>query len=160
MRMVIAAVGKARRTPEQSLVETYRARFDGLGKGLGLKPLDLIEIDDRRAGSVAEAKAREGEKLLAAVPDGAVIVALDETGDQLSSADLAQDLGRWRDSGAPAVAFLIGGADGLSPDCLKAARRTLSFGRATWPHMLVRAMLAEQLYRAATILAGHPYHRA
>ncbi len=160
MRMVIAAMGKAKPSPEQTLLDTYRGRFDAIARPLGLKPLDLAECDDRRAAGSGDAKRREADLLTAAVPDGARLIALDEHGRNLTSQDLAALIARWRDEGAPACAFLIGGADGLDPALADRADRKLAFGAATWPHMLVRAMLAEQIYRAATILAGHPYHRA
>ncbi len=159
MRLLIAAVGKAKRGPEQALFDTYRARFDATARPLGFKPLDLIEVEERRAGSAEETRRREGERLAAALPAGAHIVALDEHGRNQPSRALAEHLASWRDAGHPACAFLIGGSGGLAPDLLARAPLKLAFGAATWPHQLVRALLAEQLYRAATILSGHPYHR-
>ena len=140
------AVGRCREPAVLSLVEDYSRRCDWVIR-------------------VREVAARvtiwsEGPELLAAVPPGAVVVALDGRGRDLTSEAFADQLGRWRDEGTRAVAFLIGGADGLGPAVRERASLVLSLGSMTWPHMLVRAMLAEQLYRATTILAGHPYHRA
>jgi 23S rRNA (pseudouridine1915-N3)-methyltransferase len=132
------------------------ARFERTGRAIGLGPLRLTEVEDRKGGG----PAAEARLLRNALPRGAVVVALDERGQQLSSPDFAARLAGWRDAGRAGVAFMIGGADGLSPDLVAEADFTLSFGRMVWPHMLARVMLAEQLYRAASILAGAPYHRA
>lgn len=158
MRLVIAAVGRARSAPETRLAGDYLDRLNGMGRPLGLGPASLIEVEDRKAPG-RERRGREAALLRAAVPEGARIIALDEKGKTLSSRQLAEQLAAWRDSGVPAAAFLIGGADGLTPELRREADLTLSFGPATWPHLLVRAMLAEQLFRAQSILAGHPYHR-
>ena len=115
---------------------------------------------EKRPLKPAQLKAREAELLLGAIPERAVTVALDGGGKMLSSEDFARRLGGWRDDGVASVAFLIGGADGHGDAVLKQADLRLSLGAMTWPHMLVRAMLAEQLWRAASILSGHPYHRA
>lgn len=123
------------------------------------EPLDLIEVDVRKQLPMQKRRAAEAERLLDKVPPGAIIVALDETGKTLSSRDLANRIGGWRDDGEACIAFLIGGADGLDETVRARAHLTLSFGRMTWPHLLVRGMLAEQLYRVQQILAGHPYHR-
>ncbi len=160
MKIMVAAVGRQRRSPEQTLVQDYKTRFEGLGRGLGLKSLEIIEVEEPSGVHGPALKAREGERLLRAVPAGSRMVALDERGTVLASTALAERLGQWRDGGSPVCAFLIGGADGLDPGVREKADLCLSFGAATWPHMLVRAMLCEQIYRAATILAGHPYHRA
>lgn len=152
MRLLIAAVGRARGSPAAALYEDYARRLTW--------PLELREVDVRQALPAPRLKSREGELLLAAVPKGARIVALDEGGRSLDSAAFAGLLGGWRDEGVPAAAFLIGGADGHDDAVRGAADLTLSLGAMTWPHLLARAMLAEQLYRATTILAGHPYHRA
>jgi 23S rRNA (pseudouridine1915-N3)-methyltransferase len=149
---VIAAVGKAKAGPERDLYESYLARLPWR--------VDLKEIEIKKDLAVNVRRAREGEALLAAVPAGARIVALDERGRTESSDAFAKRLGRWRDDGVRSVGFVIGGADGLDEAVRKKADFVLSFGAPTWPHMLVRAMLAEQIYRAQSILAGHPYHRA
>jgi 23S rRNA (pseudouridine1915-N3)-methyltransferase len=148
--MRLIAIGRARDTPEAALFARYAAR---------LRPrLDLSEIAEAR-GAPAEQKRREGEALLAALPPDALAVALDRTGATPDSMALATMLERWLGSGRP-LCFLIGGAEGLDAPVLARAEQVLSFGRMTWPHMLARAMLAEQLYRARSIAAGHPYHRA
>ena len=159
MRLVLIAVGGLKAGPERQLVERYRERFDTLGRRIGFGKIELCEIPEGRAREDAARVASEATAIAALVPDRAVIVALDERGKNLDSAALAQQLLRWREDAPPAIAFLIGGADGLSPDLRRKAKLTLAFGAATWPHQIVRVMLLEQLYRAATILLGHPYHR-
>lgn len=156
MRVQVCAVGRMKTGPEATLVRDYQARFDRTGRAFGLGPFDLREVDDRKGGGMTA----EAGLLRKTIPDGAVLVALDERGRMLSSPDLANTLGGWRDMGRADVAFVIGGADGLDPSLRASADLALSFGPMVWPHMLVRAMLAEQLYRAASILAGSPYHRA
>ncbi len=151
MRIEILAVGKARAGPERALFESFAKRIRW--------PLTLREVEERRRLSPTELKTREGALLLDALPADAAVVALDETGDNLTSRELARRLGGWRDNGRAAVAFVIGGADGLADAVRERADLTLSFGRLTWPHLLVRTMLAEQIYRTQQILAGHPYHR-
>jgi 23S rRNA (pseudouridine1915-N3)-methyltransferase len=151
MRTLIVAVGRAGRGP-------VAAQFDDYAKRLK-PPLDLIEVEERRPLPAAALKAREAELLLAAVPAGGLLVALDGRGKALSSDDLAGRLAAWRERAPKALAFVIGGADGLDRSVLERADFVLSLGPMTWPHLLVRVMLAEQLYRAGSILAGHPYHR-
>ncbi|MEX2454859.1 MAG: 23S rRNA (pseudouridine(1915)-N(3))-methyltransferase RlmH [Rhodospirillaceae bacterium] len=150
MRIVICAVGRLKPGPERELVDRFARRMTW--------PLEIREVDERRKLPAAEMKMREGELLEKACPDGAVRVVLDETGRALASGELAGRIGAWRDAGRD-IAFLIGGADGHLTETRKSADLLLSFGAATWPHMLVRVMLAEQIYRAQEILAGHPYHR-
>lgn len=157
MRVHVCAVGRLRSdAPERMLFDDWRQRFDRTGRALGLGPLAEHEVEDRRGGGMAA----EGELIARVIPAGAAVVALDERGRLLSSPDFAATLARWRDAGRQDAAFVIGGADGLAPALRDRADLALSFGAMVWPHMLVRAMLAEQLYRAATILAGTPYHRA
>jgi len=151
MRITIACVGRARAGPALALYQDYAGRLPW--------PVALREVEERKPRPVAERIAREAELLRQAVPARARLVALDETGKLLSSVDFAKRLGRWSDDGIADLAFLIGGADGLDPALRSAADLVLSLGPMTWPHLLVRGMLAEQLYRAASILAGHPYHR-
>lgn len=160
MEIVVAAIGRARGAPEHGLAEAYLTRAGALGRRLGLAPCRLVEAEDRRAGDVAQRRAREAALLRAAVPADAALVALDETGTALASADFARQLAAWRDQGHRALGFLIGGADGLDPALRDAATARLALGPMTWPHLLVRAMLAEQVYRAISLLADHPYHRA
>ena len=153
--MTIAAVGRLRGGPEAALVADYLARFDRTGRPLGLGPARVVEVEDKRAGG----PAAEAALLEAALPAGAVLVAFDERGDSPDSPAFAALLRHTADSGRRDLAFAIGGADGLAPAFRDRADRRLSFGRMVWPHMLARVMLAEQLYRAASILAGSPYHR-
>lgn len=154
LRITIAAVGRARRGPERALFDDYAARLSW--------PVSLKEIDARVPGSTPAAVriADEGARLIAAVPPGALVVALDERGQDLSSEAFAEKIRAWRDGGRRDLAFVIGGAGGLADAVRERAILVLALGRPTWPHLLVRAMVAEQLYRAQQILAGHPYHRA
>ena len=151
MRITLCAVGRARAGPERALFDHYKNRLSAA--------FDLREVEERKRLSGDQLKQREADLLLAQVPDGAVIIALDERGKSLSSPQLATRLGNWRDDGRRDVAFVIGGADGLDEVVRRRAELVLSFGQLTWPHMLVRALLTEQLYRAQCILSGHPYHR-
>ncbi len=155
MKVTICAVGRLRHGPEIGLIDDYLARFDRTGRGLSLGPARVIEVEDRKGGGlVAEAAV-----LARAVPDGALVCVLDERGAVMSSPAFADLLTDWRDLGRGDVAFVIGGADGIDAGFRAGADAALSFGPMVWPHMLVRVMLAEQLYRAASILAGAPYHR-
>jgi 23S rRNA (pseudouridine1915-N3)-methyltransferase len=154
MRVTICAMGRLRAGPERMLCDDYLSRFDRTGRPLGLGPAQVTELEDRRGGGMAA----EARLLQRAVPEGAVLCALDERGVQASSTVFAGWLADWRDQGRN-LALVIGGADGLDPDFVGKADRVLSLGPMVWPHMLVRVMLAEQLYRAATILSGGPYHR-
>ena|SRR5690606_16083245 len=158
MRIAIAAVGRMKAGPERDLVARYLDRAASAGKPLALTGFDVTELAESRASSSASRKADEARALRAALPQG-VIVALDERGKSMGSEAFASQLGRWRDDGRPAAAFLIGGADGLDPDLVRQANLVVSFSPMVWPHQLVRIMLAEQLYRATTIISGHPYHR-
>lgn len=155
MRVTICAVGRLRPGPEAALIADYLARFERSGRALSLGPAQVAEVALRRGGGT-EAEAR---LLAAAVPKGAWVVALDERGVQMTSPAFAEHLRRRTESGIRDAAFLIGGADGLAPSLRASADLRLSLGEMVWPHMLVRVMLAEQLYRAASILAGSPYHR-
>ena len=144
--------------PERELVARYLERATGSGKPLALTGFDVTEINESRAGSAAARKAEEAKALRAALPEG-ITVMMDERGKGLNSEAFANQIARWRDDGRPAVSFIIGGADGIDPDYVRTADLTVSFSPMVWPHQLVRIMLAEQLYRATTILSGHPYHR-
>ncbi len=155
MRIRICAVGRLRAGPEKSLIDDYLKRFDRTGRALGLGPAEVVEVDDRKNAGMGA----EGALLRRAVPDGAVICTLDERGKLISSPDFAERLAGWRDQGRGDLALVIGGADGIDPALRAEADFSLSFGKMVWPHMLARVMLSEQLYRAATILAGSPYHR-
>ena len=152
IRVSVIAVGRARRGPERALYEHYAARLGW--------PVTLKEVETRTALPAPVQRAREAELLLAAAPKGARLVALDQTGELLTSEAFAARLGAWRDQGAAEIAFLIGGAEGLDAVVRERADLALALGRVTWPHLLVRGLLLEQLYRAQQILLGHPYHRA
>ena len=151
IRVSVIAVGRARRGPERALYEHYAARLAW--------PVTLKEVETRTALPASVQRAREAELLLAAAPKGARLVALDQTGELLTSEAFAARLGAWRDQGAAEIAFLIGGAEGLDAVVRERADLALALGRVTWPHLLVRGLLLEQLYRAQQILLGHPYHR-
>ena len=155
MRLTIACVGRLRAGPERALVDDYLERFGRTGRALGFGPAVVHEVEDKRGLGMGA----EGELLGRAVPAGALLVVMDERGRVVNSPEFAGLLAGWRDAGRD-VAFVIGGADGISAELRGRAEFALSFGAMVWPHLLVRVMLAEQLYRAATILAGGPYHRA
>ena len=151
MKSLIIAAGRWKSGPERNLFEHFAQRSN--------PPLEVREIEVRKKLSQEDLKRKEAELLLAAVPFGARIVALDSNGKALPSLAFAKSIGEWRDTGIRQIAWLIGGANGHGDVVLEKADFTLSFGPQTWPHLLVRAMLAEQLFRAQSILAGHPYHR-
>ena len=155
MRMTLIAVGRAKPGPVRDLYDRYAERLGHAPLG----GLTLREVEERRPLSPEELKRREAELLLGALPKGARLIALDERGKALTSSDFAALLGRWRDAGVADLAFVIGGAGGLDASVRQAAAFTLALGPMTWPHLLTRALLAEQLYRAQSILSGHPYHR-
>lgn len=157
MRITLAAVGRLRGGPESDLIDDYAARLRAAGRAVGVTAFDIREVEAPKALSGDKRQQRESALLMEATP-GARRIALDERGDPVTSAGFADRIARWRDEGAGEIAFLIGGADGHHASLQVDAR--VAFGRATFPHMLVRVMLAEQLYRAVTILSGHPYHRA
>ena len=151
MRIRILCVGRMKDGPERELVDDYLTRAQKSGKSLGYRAVEEIEIP-------SSTKDDEGTRLLAKHGQG-VLIRLDERGEAWGSQDLSKRLARWRDAGEDAVSFVIGGADGTSPAIAAAARHTISFGIQTWPHRLVRVMIAEQVYRALSIEAGSPYHR-
>ena len=155
MRLHVCAVGRLRAGPERDLINDYTTRFDRTGRPLGLGPLTEHEVEDRKGGGMTT----EADLLARAVPAGALLAVLDERGRVISSPEFADHLAKWRDDGQQDVAFVIGGADGIASALRDRADFALSFGHMVWPHLLVRVMLAEQLYRAATILGGGPYHR-
>lgn len=159
MRIEIIAVGRMKPGPEKDLFDIFSERFEVQGRNQSLGPLRLIEVEEKRPLAREELAEREAEKILSQVTPGAKLVALDEKGKPQESRHFAAQLGTWRDEGIQTTCFVIGGAGGLSKTVRKRANLIISFGQQTWPHMLARAMLAEQLFRATTILAGHPYHR-
>jgi 23S rRNA (pseudouridine1915-N3)-methyltransferase len=153
MRLILCAAGKVRGLPEDALAAEYAKRLKAAPAGLG--PLDIVEIESKERDA-ARRKADEGARILAALPPAAPLIALDPKGKALSTEDFAATLARFRDESQAALGFAIGGADGLAPEILSRARLKLSFGPMVFPHLLARVMLAEQLYRAASLLAGHP----
>lgn len=156
MRLIIGAIGRGRRdAPETRMTLEYVQRIAGLGGRVGVGPLEIRELEDRPAGR----KAREGELLLAQINDSALCVALEVAGENFTTGEFAGWLAAQRDAGCREIVFLIGGAEGLAESVRQRAQMQLSLGAMTWPHMLARVMLSEQLYRAVTILANHPYHR-
>lgn len=156
MRLHLCVVGRLRNGPEKELFSDYIDRFEKTGRGMGLGPVEVVEVEDRKGGGMQA----EAELLLHAIPKGAILLAMDERGKTMTSPQFARQLAKWRDEGAQSLAIVIGGADGLAPELRAQADMSLSFGKMVWPHMLARVMLAEQLYRAASILGGSPYHRA
>jgi 23S rRNA (pseudouridine1915-N3)-methyltransferase len=163
MRLTIAAIGQLRQGPEAQMIKTYCERLAGIGRQIGLRGLSVEGFEAPNALTGTARQQKEAELLANAVPPGANVYVLDERGKSMTSKAFADDLGRIRDAGANDCVFLIGGADGHGP-AVKALQQSgrakvISFGQATWPHMLVRVMLCEQLYRAATIMSNHPYHR-
>jgi 23S rRNA (pseudouridine1915-N3)-methyltransferase len=160
MRLVVAAIGRLKDPPARELAERYRKRAEQVGRSLGFRSTEVVEIRESRAADVGKRMIEESIALANVIPEQAATVLLDGRGDSLDSAALAGLLRRWRDDGRPAAVFVIGGDDGLAPSLRDKASLRLAFGAATWPHQLVRVMLLEQLYRAMTILSGHPYHRA
>jgi 23S rRNA (pseudouridine1915-N3)-methyltransferase len=160
MRVVVIAIGRLKQGPERELAERYQKRFDDIGRKLGFRGVEIVEIPESRARDAATRIAEEAAAISAATPERSVLVTLDERGDNIDSAAFSRHLERWRDQSVSSTVFVIGGADGLSPDLRRNGQLAMAFGAATWPHQMVRIMLLEQLYRAATILAGHPYHRA
>lgn len=159
MLIAVHAVGRMRAGPEQELAARFFDRFERSGPAIGLEFSGISEIPEGRAQGAGERRSDEAARLKAQIAGGAALVLLDERGTNLSSQDFARRIGGLRDGGRRAAAFVIGGPDGLDPSLRGTAELVLSFGALTWPHQLVRVMLAEQLYRAATILSGHPYHR-
>jgi 23S rRNA (pseudouridine1915-N3)-methyltransferase len=160
MRLIVAAVGRLKKGPERELAERYRDRTVKSGRAVGINDLEIVEVAESRAREVDRRRTEESIALAQLIPERAVTVILDERGDALDSATFAATLKEWRAEDRPAVVFLIGGADGLAPSLRGRAALSLAFGPATWPHQIVRIMLLEQIYRAVTILSGHPYHRA
>jgi 23S rRNA (pseudouridine1915-N3)-methyltransferase len=160
MRVTLVAVGRTRDEPEAQLFADYWKRAALLGPRLGFTAFNIEVIETSRRGSPEARRREEAEKLVRRLPSAAYRLALDETGSSLPSDAFAKQLCSLRDDRNENVTFVIGGPDGLSPDLLASAKQRMSFGRQTWPHLLVRAMLAEQIYRALTIASGHPYHRA
>jgi 23S rRNA (pseudouridine1915-N3)-methyltransferase len=160
VKLLLVAVGRLKAGPERELLARYAERCVSSGRKLGFGGFEIREIDESRARRPEDRKAEEAAAILSLLPAPSKIICLDERGRALSSEDFAKKLGDWRDSGAGACALVIGGPDGLDPSLREKADLTLAFGAMTWPHQIVRALAAEQIFRAMTILSGHPYHRA
>jgi 23S rRNA (pseudouridine1915-N3)-methyltransferase len=160
MRLVVVAIGRLKQGPERELADRYRERFNEIGRKLGFHGVEIHEIAESRAREAVTRIAEEAAAISAAIPPKSTVVALDAHGKNIESDSFARHLASWRDDQVANTTFIIGGADGLSPELRRMAKLTMAFGSATWPHQMVRLMLLEQVYRAATILAGHPYHRA
>jgi 23S rRNA (pseudouridine1915-N3)-methyltransferase len=158
MRIVVAAVGRLKRGPEVELAERYRERAAKSGRGIGVRSLDIIEIAESRARDAQRRMLEESIALANIIPERAAVVLLDPRGETLDSSGFVKRLRGWNDGGRDA-AFVIGGPDGLAPALSEDADLHLAFGALTWPHQLVRVMLLEQIYRAITMMSGHPYHR-
>lgn len=159
MRLLIAAVGKLKAGPERDLYDRYVGRAEAAGRTVSIGPVTTLEIGESRRGTADERRAEECQALLGKLPGPAVLVALDEKGEALSSEGVSALLAKHRDAGASCMAFLIGGPDGHGAGVREKAARTISLGAITLPHGLARVVMSEQLYRAVTILTGHPYHR-
>ena len=159
MHLHVLCVGRLKAGPERQLVARYNERIGPVGRAVGLGPVELREIAESGARRPDDRKIDEALRLAALLPEGSALWVLDEKGLNLTSEDFARDLTKLREDGAASLAFAIGGADGLDASLRQRANRTIAFGAMTLPHQLVRVLLLEQIYRAATILSGHPYHR-
>ncbi len=160
MKIHIIAIGRMKAGPEQELLSRYIGRLVNMGHARGLTDVVMREFAESAGKDAAGRKRKEAQNLIAALPKGAVMVALDEGGDSLPSWKFATRIGRWADQGIQNLAFVLGGADGLDRQILVKAQSLLALGPMTWPHQIARILLAEQLYRAMAILSGHPYHRS
>lgn len=155
MRITLCVVGRLKSCPEKEIFRDYIGRFEKNGRSLGFSNINICEVEDKKGGGMEA----EATLLRNVIPNGATVISLDERGKLISSPDFADKLSNYRDNGVRDIAFIIGGADGISPSLRQESDFSISFGKMVWPHMLVRVMLSEQLYRAASILAGSPYHR-
>ncbi|GAC1327726.1 MAG: 23S rRNA (pseudouridine(1915)-N(3))-methyltransferase RlmH [Beijerinckiaceae bacterium] len=159
MRLQILCIGRLKAGPERDLVARYAERIASAARSVGLSPLDLREIDESRARRPDDRKIGEALRLAALLQDGSALWLLDEKAPSFTSQGFAHEVAKLRDNAAASLAFVIGGADGIDESLRQRADRILSFGAMTLPHQLVRVLLCEQIYRATTILSGHPYHR-
>lgn len=159
MRITLFAVGRLKAGPEKDLASRYLDRFAKAGPAVGLELAKLVEVQESRASNADTRKREEASALEKALPEGAILVLLDERGKALDSQAFSDAIGRYRDNGKRDMMLAIGGADGLDPELRSKADLVVNLGTMTWPHQLVRILIAEQLYRAVTILSGHPYHR-
>lgn len=160
MRIVVAAVGRLKQGPEQELAERYRKRAAQTGRNLGWRDIEIVEIRESRASDADKRMIEESIALANIIPENAALAVLDPRGKAFDSAAFANCLQEWRAADLGSAVFVIGGADGVAGALRDRARLKIAFGTMTWPHQLARVMLLEQLYRSATILTGHPYHRA
>lgn len=160
MRITLFAIGRLKAGPEKELAARYLDRFVKTGPAIGLEFLRMVEIPESRAAQAETRKREEAAQIEKALPEGALLLLLDERGKAFDSEGFAGQIGTWRDQGKRDLMIAIGGADGLDPALYQRADLTLNLGKLTWPHQIVRILIAEQLYRAVTILSGHPYHRA
>ena len=160
MRIALICVGRLKPSPERELFDRYFKRLTETARSVGIAGVDLREIDESRARRAEDRRQAEAVAIVAAAPAKAMLIALDERGDTTTSQEWAAEIGRARDDAQAAYAVVIGGPDGLAATVRAKARRIISFGAMTWPHQLVRVMASEQIYRAVSILSGHPYHRA
>ena len=160
MRLLILCVGNARGASEGALTDDFITRAKNMGRGMGISDVAVEEITVSKHRETPKRMQDEAERLAARIPDGAQVVLLDAKGKGMTSTDFAEMIGALRDAGTKHLVFVIGGPDGLGKLPRIKPGRSLAFGPQTWPHLMVRAMLSEQVYRALTILAGHPYHRA
>lgn len=159
MRISLFAVGKLKSGPESELTKRYLDRFSKSGPAIGLEFGKIVEVSESRASNTKTRKIEEAAQLEKALPNNAKLIVLDEGGDEISSEKFAKLIANLRDEGDRDVMFAIGGADGHNESSRQKAYKVLSIGKMTWPHQMARFMLCEQLYRAVTILSGHPYHR-
>ena len=159
MRITICAVGRLKRAPEAELCADYQARAEKLGRQTGLSKIEIVEVPEAQEASAAARKTREANALEAKIAPGALLICLDENGESVDSKEFSKIIKSAADGGTSQLAFVLGGPDGLSPELLSSARRSLCFGRMTWPHRFARVMLLEQIYRAVTLMVNHPYHR-
>lgn len=159
MRLLIAAVGRLKQGPERELAERYRKRAEQAGTRLGLREIEIVEIRESRAADAARRRLEESIAISTVIPEKAAVLVLDSGGESLDSPAFAAQLKLWREEARPATVCVIGGADGLAASLLERADLRVAFGKATWPHQIARILLLEQVYRAVTILSGHPYHR-
>ncbi|PLW76414.1 23S rRNA (pseudouridine(1915)-N(3))-methyltransferase RlmH [Cohaesibacter celericrescens] len=159
MKLILAAIGRQKAGPETELALRYQDRAKKAGRTLGLAGPEIVEYSESRARSTGERKTQEADQLLKALPAGCIIVALDEHGQNMSSESFAKLIDKHRNGGSPAMAFVLGGPDGHGQPLLDQAHVKLALGSMTWPHQIARVLLTEQIYRAITILTGHPYHR-
>lgn len=159
MQIFIGAIGRVKKSDELNLCNKFETRIKNAGAQLGFTQFTQLDFDEDKSPQVQTRKNNEAKKLLAVVPKGALIVALDEHGKHFTSPEFSQKIANYRDDGYPAIAFLLGGPDGHGQEVLNQADLKLSLSKMTWPHQIARALLFEQIYRAITIMSGHPYHR-